>query len=444
MDMSNGITYSEKMEKTLMVPNLLCRDVKARKARYNCSNGSTFTSGQEIRIPITLNNGVIEADSTVFYGTLNIKQPNPAVNIDFSTFSLFDSVRVEAGAGGGATILELCDDIGVFYSFLTFNTASANDLVNDSTLTRGASLIDWFNTGTHGVGNVSKSGAVVAESDGSSDTPIAFALKLSDAMGLFTQNLVLSGTQGISLVLRLAPLASQVSYDVPNPAIPLTLQILQPYVMAKVLEGGEKYERALKEMKSGPNGEISFMFNTYSRYVQNTSGGTNVQLLISDTAKSVLGYFAISRTTTSISNPEHFKNCSSAWVAYQNHAVSIGGQLYPQQPISSDVENYEEVRELFKVISRKNHESSIQNVSQGMTGDTYDAVNAYGPACAIAVNLCKCEDKNVWGRGLNTTGSQSVYLQVSYTPVAQSTVHIFALRQQKVHINAMGEFSVEK
>jgi hypothetical protein len=366
------------------------------------------------------------------------------MDIDFSTYSLFDSVRVEAGAGGGATILELCDDIGVFYSFLTFNTASVNDLVNDSVLTRGTSYVDLGNIGGHGIGNVSKLGTSFPAYGGVDDVPLKFALKLSDAMGLFTQNLVLSGTQGISLVLRLAPLASQVSYNVTNPPLPLTLQIRQPYVMAKVLEGGDKYEKALKEMKSGPNGEISFMFNTYSRYVQNTTGGTDIQLLISDTAKSVLGYFAISRTTASISDPEHFKNSSSAWAAYQNHAVSIGGQLYPQQPISSNVENYEEVRELFKVISRKHHESSIQNLSQGMTNIDYEAASVYGPACAIAVNLCKCEDKNVWGRGLNTTGSQSVYLQVSYTPVAQSTVHIFALRQQKVHINAMGEFSVEK
>jgi len=50
----------------------------------------------------------------------------------------------------------------------------------------------------------------------------------------------------------------------------------------------------------------------------------------------------------------------------------------------------------------------------------------------------------MWGAGMNLSGNPAINLQVDYTPGANSTVHIYALRQQKVHINAMGEFSVER
>jgi hypothetical protein len=187
------------------------------------------------------------------------------------------------------------------------------------------------------------------------------------------------------------------------------------------------------------------MFNTYSRYIQNIANGaqTNAQLLISDTAKSALGYVAISRPTAALTNPDDYKNSSSAWNLYQNHALSVGGVLYPQNPISSPIENYEEVRDLYKVISRRHNHGSILTREQGLVGEDYNG-DGLGPAGVIAVNLCKCEDKNVWGIGANTTGSQSVFLQVSYAPAAANTVHIFALRQQKVHIDAMGNFTVEK
>lgn len=476
MDMSNSVTYSDKMETALNTPPLLCRDIKSRKARMNCSNGSTFTAGQEIRIPITLQNGVIAQNSAMFYGTLRKTGVSQEIEVDFSTFCLFDSVRVEAGAGGGATILELCDDIGVFHSFLTMNTSSLSDLQYNNQTTGGASGFNNANAvvpaiagvaagvafpaipavavSVNNVYDIYKGGEILTESTTNVNKDLFFALNLSEAMGLFTQNIVLSGTTGICLVLRVAQITSQVVYelDATYPTPP-SLSVNQPYLMATILEGGDKYEKALKDMKSGPNGEVSIMFNTYSRYVQNIAGSSdasgnapsqsNIQLLISDTAKSALGYVAIARSTASITDPELYKNSSSGWNLYQNHALSVGGVLYPQNPISSAIENYEEVRDLYKIISRRHNFGSLLNRNQGLVGSAYNG-EAIGPAAVIAVNLCKCDDKNVWGIGANTTGAQSVFLQVSYAPPEANTIHIFALRQQKVHIDGMGNFSVEK
>ena len=459
--MSNGITYSDKMETALNTPPMLCREIKNRKARMNCSNGQTFSSGQEIRIPISLQNGVIQQNSAMFYGTLTKTGISDTCFVDFSTFSLFDSVRVEAGAGGGATILELCDDIGLFYNFLTMHTNSLSDLQYNNITTRGAtgfkqtnvalpdpvvagevlSVNDSYTFGKDGVNIPAQATALASDS-------VNFALNLSEAMGLFTQNIVLSGTTGICLVLRLAPLASQLVFADSASTGAITVQ--NPYLMVSILEGGDKYEKALKDMKSGPNGEVSLMFNTYSRYIQNVNatGGTNIQLLITDTAKSVLGYIAVSRDTSAVANAELYKNSSSAWGLYQNHALSVGGVLYPQNPISSAIENYEEVRDLYKVISRRHNHGSILTREQGLVGETGEPRQFSGvfdgPSAVIAVNLTKCDDKNVWGIGANTTGAQSVFLQVSYAPTNAQTITIFALRQQKVHINAIGEFSVEK
>lgn len=462
--MSNSVTYSDKMETALNTPQLLCREIRSRKARMNVANGQIFSAGQEIRIPISLQNGVIAQNSAMFYATLVKTGISDAAVVDFSTFSLFDSVRVEAGAGGGATILELCDDIGLFYNFLTMNTNSLSDLQYNQLTNRGAT---GFNRATTTVAipaiaavpsaafdvdadvtnlyTMSKAGTVIPARVAAGSSSINFSLNLSDAMGLFTQNLVLSGTTGICLVLRVAPAASQLVQG----ATTGTITIEKPYLMATILEGGDKYEKALKDMKSGPNGEVSVMFNTYSRYIQNANtGGTNIQLLVTDTAKSVLGYVAISRDTADITNVIKYKNSSSGWGAYENHALSIGGVLYPQNPISSAIENYEETRDLYKVISRKHNHGSILTRDQGLVGELGEARqyngNVAGTAAVIAVNLTKCDDKNVWGIGANTTGAQSVFLQVSYTPTNPQTVHIFAIRQQKVHIDGMGNFSVEK
>lgn len=449
--MSNGVTYSDKMETALNTPPLLCREIRSRKARMNCSNGSTFTAGQEIRIPITLQNGVIAQNSAMFYGTLTKTGISQSATIDFSTFCLFDSVRVEAGAGGGSTILELCDDIGVFHSFLTMNTNSLSDLQYNNLTTGGASGGNYMPVASSiasGLYDLDRAGEILTESTTNVNKVLPFALNLSEAMGLFTQNIVLSGTTGICLVLRVAQITSQAVYEIDATyTTPPPLSVNQPYLMATILEGGDKYEKALKDMKSGPNGEVSIMFNTYSRYVQNIAGSgaaqANIQLLISDTAKSALGYIAVSRPTAAITNSVDYKNSSSAWNEYQNHALSVGGVLYPQNPISSPIENYEEVRDLYKVISRKHQFGSVLNRVQGLVGPDYNG-EGNGPATVLAVNLCKCDDKNVWGIGANTTGAQSVFLQVSYSPAEATTVHIFALRQQKVHIDGMGNFSVEK
>ena len=249
--MSNGVTYSDKMETALNTPPLLCREIRSRKARMNVANGQIFSAGQEIRIPISLQNGVIAQNSAMFYATLVKTGISDAAVVDFSTFSLFDSVRVEAGAGGGATILELCDDIGLFYNFLTMNTNSLSDLQYNQLTNRGAT---GFNRATTTVvipaipqgvpaaipaANVnadvtnlytmSKAGTVIPARVAAGSESINFSLNLSDAMGLFTQNLVLSGTTGICLVLRVAPAASQLVQG----ATTGTITIEKPYLILK-------------------------------------------------------------------------------------------------------------------------------------------------------------------------------------------------------------------
>lgn len=432
--MSSGIVYPEKMEKNLKVSDLLCRDMRQRKARFNCINGQSFTTGQEIRIPISCN-GSLQAGSTVFYGSVNVGVlTNASAAIDFSVVSLFDTIRVEAGQGGGSLALELCDDPGVFYSFLCQNTWNQTDLITNNVKMLSPTAIDTS-------GTITKTGATLA----AAGTVVPFAIDLSQFMGMFQQNIPLNGTNGICLVLRVAPLGTAITRT--GSVAPTTFVIggaSNPcYVLTTILEG-EKYNADINAMKKS-NGEVSIMFNTYSRYIQSLAGGSavsNAQLLVSDNAKSVLGYFAIARATADITDISGYKNATSAFPTYVNHAVSVGGVLYPQNPVSSPIEAYEEALDLFRVISRKPTNAGVLNNSQGVVSTAYSN-SATSPSAVLAVNLTKCSTEN-WGAGLNTTGAQSLYMQVSYTPVTSTTCHIFALRQQKVHIDAMGNFTVEK
>lgn len=430
--MSSGIVYPEKMEKTLKVSDLLCRDIRQRKARFNAINGQSFTTGQEIRVPISCN-GSLQAGSVMFYGSVNIPAAaSTASAIDFSVVSLFDTIRVEAGQGGGSLALEQCDDPGVFYAFLAQNTWNGADVIVNNVKMLSPTIIDAS-------GNINKTGAAIP----ASGTVVPFAIDLSQFMGLFQQNIPLNGTNGICLVLRVAPLTTAIQCSNTAPASFTIGGLSTPcYVLTTILEG-DKYNEDINAMKKS-NGEVSIMFNTYSRYIQSlaASAVTNAQLLISDNAKSVLGYFVVGRTTTDITTISSFKNGNSGFASYVNHAVSIGGVLYPQNPINSNIEAYEETLDLFRVISRKPTNAGLLNNSQGIPNTAY-ANTATGPSGVLSVNLTKCSTDN-WGAGLNTSGAQSLYMQVSYTPAAATTCHIFALRQQKVHIDAMGNFTVEK
>jgi len=365
--------------------------------------------------------------STMFYGTVGIAAADST--IDFSVVSLFDSIRVEAGAGGGSNVLELVDDPGVFFAMLSQYTWNQSDIIINNAKLGSAKAYE----SATGTGELNKGGETITAGN-----TLDFVIDLSQFMGLFTQHLPLYGTNGINLVLHCAPQGSGV-VTAGNTAAVTTITL--PYVMATILEGGEKYEKALQSMKSS-NGEVSVMFNTYTRYVQNTTGGTNTQLVISDNAKSCLGFFAVSRLPADIVLPAAYKNGNSGFTSWLNHAVSVGGVLYPQNPIATKRESYEEALDLMRVISRKPTNSGIISKGQGFPAVAYTN-GATGPSTILAVNLTKCPTDN-WGAGLNTSGVQNLQFQVSYTPTTGATVTIFALRQQKVHIDAMGNFSVER
>ena len=57
------------------------------------------------------------------------------------------------------------------------------------------------------------------------------------------------------------------------------------YITANCLEGGEKYEKDLRDAKT-KNGEVSVMFNTVRRYVQSqasvAAGATTTAQLLTD------------------------------------------------------------------------------------------------------------------------------------------------------------------
>ena len=66
------------------------------------------------------------------------------------------------------------------------------------------------------------------------------------------------------------------------------------------------------------------MFNTCRRYIQTVAAGAgqNIQLLIGDKAKSVLGFVAMARDTANITTATAFSNSSSQFPLYDNHVFS--------------------------------------------------------------------------------------------------------------------------
>ena len=435
----------DKMNESLMVPELICRDVRATKRRFNAINGNTFsTAGTEIRIPIA-GNFVLGARNTnvnfrlKFAGTAGTNTPDAAAYADFSWHSMFSQVRIESGAGS-SIILEQVDEPGVLAAFVGQYTYSQEEATRANAL--GLGIEDAVVVGT---GSLNKTGTAIllATSD-----PTEITLDLSTVLGLFTTSLPLYSTNGITVVFTLNQFAASGYYPTVNTGVISSLTALDNvYITCNCLEGGEKYEKDLQDAKT-KNGEVSVMFNTVRRYVQpmaqnGATGGS--QILINDRAKSCLGFFAISRTSSDLLSVTALKNSSSSFAGYVNHSYNIAGQMYPMAGISTVGECTDESFDTLKHLSRyKNTNGGLINRLQSNPKTTY-ASGPEGTSGIVAVNLSKCDaDEHVWGKGLNLSGSNlSNYLNVSYTPAAASTINIYSIFQMKVHIDKMGGFSTE-
>lgn len=425
----------DKMNESLMVPELICRDVRATKRRFNAVNGNTFSNpGTEIRIPLACN-AVIGAYNTNLNFKLNFTGSAGVYQADASWFAMFSQIRIESGAGS-SIILEQVDEPGVVASFVMQYTYSQEDQARANGM--GLSIEDSPIVGT---GSLNKGG-----------TPLAFnaeadvSLDLSTVLGLFTCSLPLYNTNGITVVLTLNQFGASGVYDTSVTAL---TSISSIYITASCLEGGEKYEKDLQDAKT-KNGEVSVMFNTVRRYVQSQAGdgnATTAQLLINDRAKSCLGFFATSRLTSSLLTGNVLKNSSSAFAAWANHHYNIAGQMYPMAGISAVGDAIDEAFDTMKHLSRRKEATvtgGLINRLQANPKTAYDS-GGTGTSGILCVNLSKCgADENVWGKGLNLSGSNlSNYLYVQYTPAAAQTVNIYSIFQMKVHIDKMGGFSTE-
>jgi len=430
--MSNMDSYPEKLTDALTNTPLLCRDVKVNKKRFNVNNGSSFGPGSDIRIPLT-GQQTIQAGSVQFNFQLVVSGGTGA--IDFTPFSLFEQIRVEASGAGGSNTLEQCDDIGPFHAFLAQYTWGEKDITVHS-----AKMGSMIARPKVDDGELTKTGLAL------SANTYKISIDLSEALGIFTQNIPLYNTTGILVNFRLAPQATALVGAAAAGGTAATSHVItQPYIDAVCIEGGDAYEKSLmmmKDSKSG-NGEVSIMFNTYSRTIQTVANGFSTgQLLIAESSKSCLGFFAINRTTADINTLTSYKNGNSGWTSWLRHNFNINGAQYPVNPIDNAASVIDENYDLFKNISRSGSKYGLLGIKQGYPAITF-ANGATGPSSVLSVNLAKCPT-DMWGAGMNLSGNPAINLQVDYTPGANSTVHIYALRQQKVHINAMGEFSVER
>jgi len=426
----------DKMNESMSIPPLVCRDVKATKRRFNSVNGNKFsTAGTEIRVPIA-GNFVLGANNTNLNFRLAFTSTADTYLADSSWFAMFSQIRIESGAGS-SIILEQIDEPGLVASFVMQYTYSQEDQARANGM--GTSIVAQPVVAS---GSLDKSGTSIAYTV----TSVDVTLDLSTVLGLFTTSLPIYNTNGITVVLTLNQFAASGIYGAGVTALD---GISNVYITASCLEGGERYEKELNDAKS-KNGEVSVMFNTVRRYVQSQAGdgnSTTAQLLINDRAKSCLGFFAISRLTSSLLTKTVFKNSSSSFAGWTNHHYNIAGQMYPMAGINTVGECIDESFDTMKHLSRRKEPTTTGGLINRLQANpflTYDS-GATGTSGIVCVNLSKCgAEENVWGKGLNLSGSNlSNYLNVQYAPAAAQTVNIYSIFQMKVHIDKMGGFSTE-
>ena len=438
--------YPEKMDVSY-VPPLICRDLKVTKRRFNCSNGPTFSPnpGSEIRIPVsgqfTLDNKNTNLNMKLTLTSIATK----TLTTDFSWASLFSQIRVEAGTGS-SIVLEQIDDVALWAHMLYQYTWSQEDI----SLQNGKQLSTGNQPGSDGL--LTKSGYGFT---GAATNTIDISIDLAQFMGLFSaaNGLPLYDTNGITIVCVLNQVnAMLVGTDVGCVIAPNGISNI--YVSATCLEGGVEYEKKLKELKSGSGGEVSVMFNTCRRYIQSvplSAGTTTVQLYVPERSKSCLGFVAMSRLTSTLTDLASYTNSVSLFPPNTadttiSYAYVISGQKYPVSGINTDSELFDEACDLYSNLARRSDSGGLLSRVQASRTGSSDATGATCASHVLAVNLAKCpisEVKTKWGAGMNLSNSNlSTYLEASYKPGA-STVTIFSVFQMKVHIDALGNFTTE-
>jgi hypothetical protein len=459
MNMRDGTVVSEKMES--VVPPLVCRDVKATKRRFNPSNGGTFTNtGTEIRIPISgqfvLDNKNVNCNFTV--------NSNQSCSVDYSVAGLFSQIRVEAGTGS-SVVLESIDDPGVWANFLYQYTWTHEDMARENSKQRSspnqpgpARLAVASQAANAGSPVVAAQTAITARVAGILDKigdtfngDLEVALDLSLFMGIFSASagLPLYDTAGVTIVLTLNNPSNSI-YSATAP----TLSLKQIYVSATCLEGGESYEKKLKELKTSGNKEISVMYNTCRRYVQSqaaTGATTTGTYLINERSKSCLGFVAIARDTATIVKADSFSNSNSLFPDVKRFEYNIAGMSYPIAGISTISEAIDETYDVYSHLSRRHDSGGLISRVQSTTvvastGDQTAAMDSQtGASQVLSINLSKCgPNENYWGKGMNLSGSNLTnYLQVQYTAWNAQTINIYSIFQMKLHIDAMGNFTTE-
>lgn len=485
MNMRDGTVVSEKMEP--VVPALVCRDLKVTKRRFSPSNGGTFTSaGSEIRIPISgnfvLDNKNLNLNFNVNTTATGNGSASVPGSIDFSPAGFFSQIRVEAGTGS-SIVLESIDDPAVWANMLYQYTWTHEDMAVQSCKQRSsinqpgpARFAVTAQVGAAGPPPVAAQNAIAAQEAGLLDktgaplssSDIDVALDLSLFMGLFSgsSGIPLYDTAGLTLVLTLNTAANAYVTNVADTASVFTIS--QVFVTASCLEGGEGYEKKLKELKNSGNKEISIMYNTCRRYIQSQAAtaiaapGAQTQgnYLVNERSKSCLGFVAIARDTTNNTKTGAFSNSNSSFptavgVAAPIYQYNIAGMSYPISSISTKAEAIDEAYDLYSQLSRRHDSGGLLSRTQAggsfvtaITSDTTQlAANSAptGPAQVLAINLSKCgPNENYWGKGMNMSGNNlSTYLQVQYAPYQAQTINIYSIFQMKLHIDALGNMSTE-
>ena len=445
MNMRDGTVVSEKMEP--VVPLLVCRDVKCTKRRFSPSNGGVFTTaGSEIRIPISFNGVLDNKNVNLNFGV----QTSAAAAIDFSPAGFFSQIRVEAGTGS-SIVLESIDDPAVWANFLYQYTWTQEDITTQTCKQRSMVAQPAAADGL-----LTKTGSALFTSD------IDVALDLSLFMGIFSgsSGIPLYDTAGLTLVLTLNNAANAYAITTAGAS---TFQIQNVFVTASCLEGGEKYEAKLREMKNSGNKEISIMYNTCRRYIQAqaaTTGTTQGSYLINERSKSCLGFVAIARDTANITATDAYSNSNSTFptasgVSAPIFQYNIAGMSYPVAGFTTKAEAIDEAYDLYSQLSRRLNSGGLVSRLQAGGGfatpittaltQTAATVASTGPSQVLAINLSKCgPNENYWGKGMNMSNNNlSTYLQVQYLPWVAQTINIYSVFQMKLHIDALGNMTTE-
>jgi len=468
MNMRDGTVVSEKMEP--IVPPLVCRDVKATKRRFNPSNGSSFqNTGTEIRIPIS---GQFILDNKNVNVNFNLNS-NQVCNVDFSVAGLFSQIRVEAGTGS-SIVLESIDDPGVWANFLYQYTWTHEDMARENSKQRSSAnqpgparaaqvaiVAQGVGTGANGqtattaqtaqAAITARLAGVLDKVGDSFNGDIEVALDLSLFMGIFSASagLPLYDTAGVTIVLTLNNPTNSI-YSATAPVLILS----KIYATATCLEGGESYEKKLKELKSSGNKEISVMYNTCRRYIQSQpqSAATTGTFLINERSKSCLGFVAIGRDVATITKADSFSNSNSLFPVFTRFEYNIAGMSYPVAGINTISEATDETYDVYSQLSRRHDSGGLISRTQATAVLAVDAAtqtaamdSQLGPSQVLSINLSKCgPNEDYWGKGMNLSGSNLTnYLQVQYTPFNAQTINIYSIFQMKLHIDALGNFSTE-